>query len=152
MNDITLCGVILTEANEITDVYFTREDNGNNELFYNNDPYGVVSIYGLKDLSIKGIERYSYDNEGNCNESKLDDKYTYIYSALATKARGESMGIVLLEDGLLFITNTSPFEALIQPLRLGEKPNKAYSGYVDVTDVEEGTDDYDTLTGVFCIV
>lgn len=134
MDNLNLCGVAENDSNEITEVYFTQNEDGTKELFYNNDPYGIVSIYGLKDIEIKPLDREA-----------ARDRFEYLYAALATKARGGAVAIIYLEDGLLFIKETMPFSAVKQPFKYGERPEEVYTGYADVTDLDDDSEEFAEL-------
>ena len=134
MDNLNLCGVAENDSNEIVEVYYTIYEDGTKELFYNNDPYGIVSIFGLKDAEVRPI-----------NKEVARDRFEYLYAALASKARGGAVAIIYLEDGLLFVKETMPFSAVKQPFKFGEKPEEEYTGYADVTDLDDDSEEYAEL-------
>lgn len=146
MSDMRLCGVAKTETGDIVDIYFTSYDNGSNELFYNNDPYGIVSIYGLKDVEIREIQQNKFDivSDGY-TEAETTPEYQYAYSVVASKARGEVEALIYLSDRLLIVRDLETFEGVIQSIRLGEIADVPYTGYVDVTNVDEDSKEYSDL-------
>ena len=132
------CGFIITDDDEISEVYGFTNSNGYTSLYFNNDPYGLVLMDGLQNVEIE----------------ELGDAERQISRMLAKQERGIARGIILLKGSLLIIRDVESFEAEIQPLEVvnGSCIGRPLGYYVDVADLDEDCDEYERVASLFNII
>lgn len=130
--EIKSVGVIRTDSDDVATIYAAEKGGGCSDLFYDNDPYGVVSMYGFEGAKFADM-------------SDVDGLQEYMINALDLGVKGSARGLVWLADKkhLLVIFETLPFIAEIQPTEMGSEDSTPYTASVDVTDLE--ADDPDML-------
>lgn len=146
MNEVKVCGVILSDDRSIVDIYATTDLNGVTTMFFNNEPFGIVSMEGFQGEKIGTI------GEINPMTKYVDTMPVYngIRSIVENGSRGRDIiGAIYLEDGLILIKDLYPFEAVKQPHKLVAGAEEEYTVPVDVAEVDEEFDDYDDLMGFF---
>lgn len=126
------CGFIMTDNHELADVYgITSSRTGETDLYYFNDPYGFIAIYGLKGVEVKPMVGDSYDVQD------------HIRGIILGKSRNAQGGLVYFEDKMLAVQSMYPFEVELQPHRM-MSPTEAeqIEYYVDVADLDSDADEY----------
>ncbi|MCI9050332.1 MAG: hypothetical protein HFI05_00170 [Lachnospiraceae bacterium] len=143
-------GAIITDMGDITELIAKESGDGAYDLYYNNDPYGIINFYGFRDLRFKPIETECTIavNEGSVLKNNSEE-YIYAVEALKRKLRGEAVGIAFLEDGFLIIKDAEYFTAVIQPIRLGEREEIEYKQFIDVSEVDDMSSDLEELCDIF---
>lgn len=150
MSDFYVVGAIITDAGDITELIARRGKGNSYDLYYNNDPYGIINFYGFKGLQFKAIETEHVVEENHKGVIKeASEEYTYAVEALKRRLRGDAVGIAFLEDGLLIIKDTEYFSATIQPTRLGEGEEIEYKQFVDISEVDDMSSELEELCDIF---
>lgn len=102
------------------------------ELLYSEQYSGIVSLQGFKDLEFSPISEVS-GGRLRVNPECVE----FLHGLICDKTRGEFIGFAMLKDGVLAIREVEPFEAVIQPKKLGSIEEREYTEYVDSTSIED---------------
>ena len=131
------CGFVVTDSGEITEVYGFSNSNGTTELYYNNDSYGIVGLWGFKEE----VEVTSMSDGDEANMLRM----------LQHGERNAKAGIILLENGLMTIESVYLFKGEIQPLQTNSSDfdAKPIDYFIDTVDIDEDCDEYDMVAGLF---
>lgn len=148
MTNVKLCGVVITDDGSVADVFAFENKDGSVDCYYNNDPYGIVGLFGFKGLKIGSIGVAGVTAE----TSDISPTYAAVRDTVVQRVRGDYVGAIYLEDGLLLIKDLTMFEAVIQGHKIGERPAKEYTEYIDVADIDDECDDYESIAEFFDIL
>lgn len=116
-------GVVITTDRQIEPLIIVKNSYGSYEMFYNNDPFGIISILGYDDLDIQ-----------EASDTQLDS----LTELLQQGNRENYQGVFLLKDHLAYIKDTDDFQTVIVPKKSGASEAIEYDGYIDVSIVEGG--------------
>lgn len=148
MSEIRLCGVVVTDDGSIADVFAADNADGTTDCFYNNDPYGIIGLFGFKDIKIGSIGVAGVTAES----SDITPLYGAVRETVVQRVRGDYIGAIYLEDGLLLIKDLTVFEGVIQGHKVGERETVEYTEYVDVADIDDECDIYPSLAEFFDVM
>jgi len=133
------CGVCLTDSGDVAAIYGVTNDDGDFSLYYNNEPYGIVSLSGFRDLQIVPTQSCGLTQE-------------VLASALIGKVRGRDVTcIITLKAGLLILKGEYKHNAFIQDFKYIDD-GEQYHGYFDISDIEDDDECYEELCEVMGII
>ena len=141
MDNLRVCGVVVTNDRDIVPLYACDRHNNYKELFYNNDPFGIVSVFGFENIAIGDI------GDDCSTGSKMD----IFAKAIKTRARGAAYGIIDTGTNLLIVRDLESFQCDIQEYK-GTGTSVQYKGYIDVAEADDELPEYAEMCEILGII
>lgn len=129
-------GYVRNDDSDLVPVIGYRDENTSYRLYFNNDPYGIYSIFGLKDLELEAIDT---------TDSSIEDLFA---EYIDTGSRGECVGVINMRGKLLFVKDYDAFTCEIQNKKYSGEPGIEYDGFVDSGDASDNDEDIDEIIDI----
>lgn len=132
-NEYVKCGYALTNDGDVADLLGITNSKGQTDLYYNNEPYGIVNVFIDSKVEVKDITGNPVEAQG-------------LASILVERKLGDLAGIVLLEDKILCIRDFEYFYGELRNIDtyMNDEPEKLDS-YTDTMEFEDDSDDFEVV-------
>lgn len=129
--DLYCVGMVLTDGDDLNKILTESVDKPGADCYYNNEPYGIVGLYGFGSYRLKEV---------NLSTEEGQKKWQELKQIMTLELYGAVQAIIVCAEGLILVRDIRSFKAELLKQK-SSIPSKLPEDLVIVCDAEDDLDE-----------